>query len=83
VSVEAPGATSGRRLREAIVESHYESDETTSPLAIHPYPKQQSRPAGGDDRRAADQEARATSVGVRPVRYEDFFEDDEGASRSA
>lgn len=65
------------------MESRYESDETTSPLAIHPYPKQQSRPAGSTDRRPADQEARAASPGARPVRYEDFFEDDEGASRSA
>jgi len=65
------------------VESSYESDASTSPLTIHPYPKQQSRPVGGADRRSTDQEARLASPAARPVRYEDFFEDDEGASRSA
>lgn len=65
------------------MESSYTRDPSTSPLAIHPYPKQQSRPAGSTDRRAADQEARGTSPGARPVRYEDFFGDDDGASRSA
>ncbi|WP_157485823.1 MULTISPECIES: hypothetical protein [unclassified Frigoribacterium] len=50
---------------------------------IHPYPKQQSRPAGSRDRPSAVREARAASGDARPVRYEDFFEDDEGASRSA
>jgi hypothetical protein len=82
VAVEAPDATSGRR-REATVDSTYTRDATTSPLAIHPYPKQQSRPAVGRDRASVAREARAAASDARPVRYEDFFEDDEGATRSA
>jgi hypothetical protein len=82
VAVEAPDATSGPR-REATVESTYTRDATTSPIAIHPYPKQRSRSADGGDRPSAAREARGASGDARPVRYEDFFEDDEGASRSA
>ncbi|WP_396599451.1 hypothetical protein [Frigoribacterium sp. R86507] len=65
------------------MDSSYTRDATASPLAIHPYPKQRSRPAGSRDRPSPAREARAASGDARPVRYEDFFEDDEGASRSA
>ncbi|ROS48021.1 hypothetical protein [Frigoribacterium sp. PhB24] len=65
------------------MESHYTSDPETRRVDIHPYPKQQSPTGGPRDGRARDQEARLATVASRPVRYEDFFEDDEGASRSA
>ncbi|KPG84727.1 hypothetical protein [Frigoribacterium sp. RIT-PI-h] len=65
------------------MDSSYTRDATASPLAIHPYPKHQSRSAGGRDHPSPAREARAASDDARPVRYEDFFEDDEGASRSA
>ncbi|WP_137847395.1 hypothetical protein [Frigoribacterium sp. Leaf44] len=63
--------------------STYTRDATTSPVAIHPYPKHQSRAVGDRDHSSATREAGAASGDARPVRYEDFFGDDEGASRSA
>ena len=73
----------GPERTEVDVESRYTSDPETPRVDIHPYPKQQAPTAGMRDRRATEQEARVASTASRPVRYEDFFEDDEGASRSA
>ena len=62
------------------MESNYERDPATSPIAIHPYPKHRVH---GQVRRRPDQEARRASDADARVRYQDFFGHDEGASRSA
>jgi hypothetical protein len=62
------------------MESTYSSDPETAPVRIHPYPKP---PASDTGRRPPAEEARVASSAASSVRYEDFFGDDEGASRSA